>query len=1428
MTSREDTDEFLTRLRSLNISIRFDNGRMRILAPRHLLTPDLREELANRKTEILAFLGKNVKPLRDEALTIRRIPREGPLPLSSVQSRLWFLDQLNPGSTAYIFPMFARLRGPLDTVILQKTLTEIIRRHEILRSIFPAMEGVPRQVILAPSDIEIPEMDLSDLPPAEREAIALRIAADEAQRAFDLTLGPLLRAKLLRLDSEDHAFLLSVHHIVFDGSSTDIFWQDLAAIYRAYLDGHPSPLPELSVQYVDFAAWQKQSLDGPARVSHLAYWQQQLGDHPPALELPTDRPRQHNGSPGAKKTLQLESDLAASLKSLSHREGVSLSMTLLAAFSILLHRLAGQDKILVGVPTVRRNLAELERMIGMFVNTVVVLTRFSGPESVLDVLAQVREAMLDGHEHQDLPFEDLVNALDPQRDLRRTPLFQVFFNHLNMGMAPVRIPRLQIEPLGEFEAESKFDLTLYVQEQSDSIALMLVYNQQLFDESRMAILLEQYAELLKQICDDPTRLVGDLSLVTSPDTTFGRLPDPVLPLEDRWLGLAHAGFLKWAAAAPDRIAVVDPNTTWRYRELDMWSAKLACWLQARGVGPGDIVAVYAHRSAPLVLALLGILRANAAFCILDPSYPAFRLARYLRIAKPKAWLEIAPAGPPPVDLEAAIQETADDRRLQISNTPEAALAGIGIGPLEANDCDRPAYITFTSGTTSEPKSILGTHKPLSHFLDWYVRQFGLRETDRFGMLSGLAHDPLLRDVFTPLQIGGTISIPSQDYLCSPGCLFQWMQDQKITVTHLTPAMVALLARGSSGPDPRAKELSELRYAFFGGDILTSRDVAEFSQLAPHTCCFSFYGATETPQVMAWCPAGGFRSSDAATSFSTVVPIGSPIADVQLLILNAAGRLAGIGELGEIHVRTPYLSQGYINDEELTRRRFPTNPFTGKATDTLYRTGDLARYRPDGLVDFSGRADQQLKIRGYRVEPAEVEAILNSYPGVCDCAVIATEDLSGEKRLLACMVEEGHDAVNTDHLRAYLARSLPEYLIPSEFRFVASMPLTPNGKIDRRALASGKLGVRPTSPRFTPPRNQVEASIAEIWRRVLNVEKIGVFDSFFEMGGHSLAAVRLISQLRTAFRVDLPLQALFLEPTIAGLATHLEYNPATGAYQYLSNTSDWKCLVSAQTRGKRTPFFFVGGYTNPDDTLLVLSRFAPHMGPDQPVFGFRPRWVDGHGEAYACVDEAAGEFLAELRAIQPSGPYALGGYCVGGVIAVEMARQLIQSGEEISLLALLDCERPTTFRALLADLRLLYRRAAHIAEVIGGILIPNGRSRLEMIRELVRRKTGNGSPAEVPPLLDASFQRNMVAHRRLAYRHSLKEYPGRITLVVNDQQYRFDRDMGWKNVARGGLDIYRVPGDHDTILTVHGQQLGELLRRCLNEALPKPDAKMSSL
>jgi amino acid adenylation domain-containing protein len=1428
------TLEFLSHLRSLNVSLRLENGGLQISAPKESLTPELIEQLTIRKPEILALLGSSTKNGSD-AKPIACLPRDGScvFPLSSAQLRLWFLDQLTPGGAAYNVTAALRLQGELDDSALERSVSEIVRRHEVLRTVFAETDGAPNQVIVPPAPVPVSLVDLTHLAFDLRECKAHQLGSAEAQKPFDLAKGPLFRAQLLRLDANDHVFQFTAHHVVFDGWSIGVFFENLAVLYRAFRAGKPSPLPELRVQYADFASWQKRLLDESGRQAHMAYWREQLGGNLPTLELPTDRPRRSTRvSRAGKKQLSVTPALSRALKRLSQREGTSLSMTLLAGFTILLHRLSGQDDILVGTPIAGRNRTEVEEMIGFFVNTIVVRTRFSESFVFREHLGRIRKTMLEAHEHQEMPFEELVGALDPHRDLDRTPLFRVFFNHLNLQVKPIQLEGLKFEPFGDFESDSKFDLNLYVSEQDDSIGFTLVYDTDLFDEGRVSILIDQYERLLEQICDDPGQQVNHYSLLTN--STKGRLPNPTEPLPRRWFGSVHSRFVERAAQSPERIAVEEDKSQLTYGELERLSAGLAAWLLANGVAGGDTVAIYGHRCAPLAVALLGVLRAGAAFSVLDPAYPAARLQGCLRALKPKAWLQLAAADDPPAALQNAVDELEVSRLIlpdtgQLLSLPELRRDLRVLGDV---DPDSPAYVMFTSGTTGDPKCILGTHRPLSHFIDWHVAEFGLQATDRFSLLSGLAHDPLLRDVFTPLWLGATLCIPSADSMLSPGWLSSWMQQRQVSVAHLTPALSAVLAEPSfrlAGDGEYRESVHALRYAFFGGDVLTPRDVEQMLAIAPQTECINFYGATETPQAMAFyrVDAADGAAEPGDTVSGQAIPIGSAISGAQILVINQAGGLAGIGEVGEIYVRTPYLSRGYLNDETLTSQRFVTNPFTGQEGDRLYRTGDLGRYRTDGHVQIVGRADQQLKIRGYRIEPGEIEAALIQYAGVRDCIVMARQDRSGDKQLAAYVTVDPQRFVR-EGVRTYLKSLLPEQMIPSALIVLDRIPLTPNGKVDRAALALLQADGAELARAHIEPGTHVEREIARIWGEVLGIEngKISAHDNFFELGGHSLTATRAIARLRSFFGIDLPLRSMFVEPTVAGLAKHIRYSTLTRTYQYVSEVPRWNYLVPAQPRGTRTPLFLVAGYGDIDETLLLLSSVLTQLGPDQPVYGFKPRWIDGLGGAYSSVEEAAREYLTEVRELQPRGPYLIGGDCINGIVAFEMAQQLRRDGEEVALLVLQDTARPSVLTALIGDLWRAWQRGQRIANTIAQIVRPESYSRKDFVNRFIRRKLKlSRRPTTDDSGMDNDHYKKDFRRRMLAYRPI--SYPGRITLLVNEKTHRLNKDLGWKDIAEGGVAVYKVPGDHHTRLTSHRKGLAQLLLTCIDDALAEYAGQQNS-
>lgn len=1064
------------------------------------------------------------------APSIGRAVREGNLPVSFSQERLWFLDQLLPDTSVYNIPEGWRFRGPLNGQALRQALNEIVRRHEALRTSFQTIDGQAFQLIAPSLELELPVVDLSELPSSDREREALRLASEEATRRFDLSTGPLIRASLLRLEHDEHVLLLTMHHIVSDGWSLGVFFRELSVLYEACCRGEASPLPELPIQYADFSIWQRQWLQGPVLDAQLEYWRERLREAPPQLGVPADRPRPRVQTfHGADELLPLPRTLSALLKELSKREEATLFMTLLAAFKVLLFRYSGQEDLMVGTPIAGRNRAEIEGLIGFFINTLVLRTDLSGSPSFRELLGRVREAALGAYVHQELPFERLLEELRPGRDLGRTPLFQVFFNLLNYTRGgSMSLSGLEVETFAPVPFGSRFDLTLYASERHDYIQLYLVYNPDLFDKARMKELLAQYEHLLWAIVTNPDEKIVRFSLVTEP--AHSRLPDAAASLRASSDPPAHVLFTAQARRMPDRIAVVDATTTWTYGELDRISTDVAVALRTDGIEQGDVVAVYACRAATLVVALLGVMKAGAAFQILDQAHPAGRLVDYVRTAAARGLIQLEATGPLPAVLQSWVDGASLRSRITIGRdliTTPAGTSTVSATPFV--DHDDLAYMAFTSGTTGAPKAVAGTHGPLSHFLEWHKREFGLSESDCFSMLSGLSHDPLLRDVFTPLTIGARVVIPDPVDVAAADGLIKWLRHHRISVVHSTPAMIRLLSDDGAGP---AGALPDVRYAFLAGDVLTREDVSAFERLAPSATCVNFYGATETPQAMASFvidPSDGSRHR---------IPVGRGIEDVQLLVLNASGELAGIGELGEIHVRTPHLSKGYFRDESLTRERFIINPLTARAGDRLYKTGDLGRYLPDGSVDFAGRNDTQIKIRGFRVELGEIEAALERHPAIRRSAVVAWDEPGRERRLVAYIVCGAGDAPAPAEVRRFLKDSLPDYMVPAAILAIAALPLLPSGKIDRRSLPAAYVTEKDLQGTYVAPGSPLEVTLARMWSELLKVRRVGVHDNFFELGGHSLLAGRLISRIRKTLDIDMPLRLLFDAPTVGQLAAAL--------------------------------------------------------------------------------------------------------------------------------------------------------------------------------------------------------------------------------------------------------------------------------------------------
>lgn len=1120
--------EMLSALRSQGIHLWVEGEKLKYRAPHGALTAELRSQLIARKAELLTYLKSGNLPVTASFPSIARTVRIGDLPLSFAEEGLWLLEQLRPGFTAWNMQSMLRISGALSLSLLEKSLNSLVQRQEILRTAFELRDQTPSRVIASELRIELPVLDLHGSSSPDEEI--RRIAADEIKTPFDLSKAPLFRAKLLRLSEMEHILLLTKHHIITDAWSAMLFFRELFVLYEVSVSHVPPALVDLPIQYSDYAFWLRH-LRTREMESHLSYWKGQLaGMH--WVELPCDKPRNtHRSFRGATERVLLSPILSRALRELCKHERTTPFMTLLAAFKALVCRYTGESDIVIGSTVAGRNKPELEPLIGLFINLVVLRSDLAGEPTFREVLVRVREVCLQAHQHQDYPFEKLVQELSPTREPSRNGFFQVLFNFVNLPSIPKTVTGLTLERIARPRDTARFDLTLYTPETAEGFEIIAAYNRDLFSSERIQQMLEQYKHLLEQVVKNPDRKIIDYSLVTPWAKQW--LPDPTATLDESWQGAVHELFANHAAQQPDKLAAQDPREAWTYKELNDRSNRLARYFLAHEIGREDIIVIHGHRSAALVCALLGVLKAGAAFCMIDPSHPTARVKEFLSAADPKALIRIASAGEPTAEM--AEMFACFPLRCKITlpslATAEACefLSQYSQENPELNFFpDDLAYVIFTSGSTGKPKGVMGRHGPLTHFLPWLRETFGLSENDRFSFLSGLATNKLQRELFTALGLGGTVCIPDPDDIGAFGKLDAWLRQEAVTVVHLTPAMAQLLDETATQPIPA------VRKAFFGGDLLRLRDVDRVRRLMPNAEITNFYNSSETQR------GGSYFvfSEQALNEVKETPPLGRGVKDVQLLVLNRAEQLAGVSELGEICVRSPHLARGYLGDDKLTTERFINNPFSGLAGDRMYRTGELGRFLPDGSVEFVSRGQDQVSIRGFRVELGEIEAVLLGHPAVRETAIAAHERTPGNYSLVAYVITANKSSPTAGDLRAFLKEKLPDYMIPAGFIFVESLPLTPTGKVDRQALSLPDAVRRELTSSFVAPRTALEKVLAESWIEILGVEQVGTEDNFFELGGHSLLATQVVTRICHAFDVELPLRSLYEAPTVAALAAAL--------------------------------------------------------------------------------------------------------------------------------------------------------------------------------------------------------------------------------------------------------------------------------------------------
>ncbi|NEO69058.1 MAG: amino acid adenylation domain-containing protein [Moorea sp. SIO3H5] len=1357
----------------------------------------------------VAKLAKIVTQLGQEERS-NRLPSLEPIspqqtiPLSFGQEQLWFITQLVPSEPIYNETFTIHLGGDINIQALSNSLKELIRRHEILRTTFRVVNGQPVQEIHPPSRLTLPVVDLRFLPETERETEGLRIATEQLRTAFDLARSPLLRATLIQLGETDYRLYLAVHHIVVDGESlTSIFFPELETLYGAFSQGLPSPLPELTIQYADFAVWQRQWLLGEIISNQLAFWEKQLENFP-QLQLPTDRP--HNPQTtfaGSRLCFTLSKDLTEKLISISRKEGVTLFMTLAAAIKVLLYRYSSQEDIVIGTVSSQRNRPELLGVMGDFLNTLVLRSDLSGNPSFLELLKRVRNVILSAYANQDVPFEQVVNALDPDRHVSQNPLFQVMF---------VLQPPLTDDKLGwrvsQLEVDSgcsKFNLTFNLEERPEGIIGAIEYNTDLFDTATIERAIGHLMTLLEGIVAHPETSIAQLPLLTESESHQLLVEWNNTQLDYPRDKFIHQLFEEQVEKTPDAVAVVFEEQKLTYHQLNCQANQLAHYLQTLGVRPEVLVGICVERSLEMVVGLLGILKAGGAYVPLDPNYPQERVDYILSNSETKVLITSS-------HLLSSLAKN-ETQAICLDTDWEIISESNKANPESTVKPNNLSYVIFTSGSTGKPKGVQICHQSLMNFINSMKHEPGLSSRDRILAITSICFDIHTLEIYLPLTVGATITLAIPEVAMNGGKLAEKLAKDRVSVMQATPATWGMLLNANWSGWPELK-------AICGGEVMP-QSLGD-NLLEKVGGLWNIYGPTETT---VWSTIREVKLNRASFHKDAPESIGRPIANTVIYILDSHLQPVPIGVPGELHIGGAGLARGYLNRRELTEQKFIPNPFSNKPGYRLYKTGDLARYLPDGNIEFIGRIDHQLKIRGFRIELGEIEAVLVQHSKVREAVVIAREEIPGDKRLVAYLVPNQEKTTIND-LLSFLKTKLPEYMIPAAFVFLELMPLTPNGKVNRRGLPVPDASSLVPESSFIAPRDSVELQLAQIWSEILGVSAIGVRDNFFDLGGHSLLAVRLMVQIEKEFGKNLSLAALFQAATIEQLGILLRQN---------TDTHSWSPLVAIQPQGSQPPFFCMPGSGG---NVVYFHQLARHLGNDQPFYALQPPSLDGVSEPFGSVEEIAAYYLQAIQTLQPSGPYFLGGHSFGVLVAFEMAQQLQKQGETVALLALFDlpARLPGSAPKQLDwdDTRWL-TNIAYILEMLSGKNLEISYESLKPLNpeaQLNYLKQQMETVNLLPPNSGIERVRGIVQTIKadeLAFMSYLPQggYQGRITLFRTKEVYQDELGMldeiptdptwGWNQLSSQTVEVHVIPGNHTTMLgEPHVQVLAEKLLIRLNK------------
>jgi amino acid adenylation domain-containing protein len=1415
----------LSRLRGLDITLWADGDNVRYSAPRGALTPALRTEMAEHRADILAFLrglrcatGATLPPIVPRA-------QSAELPLSLAQERLWFLDQFEPENTAYNTPGALRLTGRLNLTALERSLGAILQRHEVLRSSFTAVDGQPHQTITPSPPVTLPVVDLQTLSGAKLEAEVQRQATEESQRRFDLMKAPLMRAKLLRLAETEHVLLLTMHHIVADGWSHGVFWRELAVLYNAFTSGHPTPWPDLPIQYADFAAWQRQWLQGDLLDAQVSYWREQLAGAPTVLDLPTDRPRPAvQTHQGARQSQVLPTHLVRALEALGRQEGSTLFMTLVAAFTTLLRRYTSQEDILVGSPIANRNSVELEGLIGCFVNILVLRTDLSGDPCFRTLLRRVREATLGAYAHQHLPFEKLVEALQPERDLNRHPLFQVMFALQNAPMPVLELRGLTARHLAIEKGTAKFDLAVYLTESPEGLVGVWEYKTDLFDPATIDRVLGHFRTVLEGIVAHPDEPVSALPILTERERDQLLVEWNATRAEYPKTSCVQRLFEAQVERTPDAVAVVCEERRLTYRALNNGANRVARVLAEEGVAPDVVVALLAERGVDMLTAILGIFKAGGAYLPLDPRQPSDRLGQMLQGSGTPLVLVARQCLP-------ALSRALAGRPLQREVRTVGIEDLLSTEPCPANSpprstADHLAYVIYTSGSTGTPRAAMVQQNGMLNHLYAKIADLKLAEADIVAQTASQCVDISVWQFLAPLLVGGRVHMFKDDVTHDARRLLEAVQQADVSILETVPSLMQAMLEEVERWAPTKPDLSALRWLISTGEALPGALCRRWLGHYPHMAVLNAYGPTECSDDVTH-----HASHAAPVTGGLRIPIGRPISNTRLYVLDRRLQPVPIGVPGTLYVAGSGVGRGYLNQPASTANVFLPDSFPDEPGTRLYETGDVVRYLPDGNIELLGRVDDQVKIRGHRVELAEVEAVLRSHPAVLQAVVLTHED-RGEAStgtcLVAYVVPVRPAAPSGPELRRFLKTKLPESMVPARYVWLDRVPVTTSGKVDRISLRALENGLPAREDRLAAPRTAVEEALARIWADILKVPHVGVHDDFFECGGHSLLAVRLFAKIEKEFGNRLPLSSLFQDATIAHLARLIDEPDGSTARP---------AVVAIQPRGAKQPFFCVHEFFG---DVLCYMNLARHVGHDHAFYALQARGLDGLEEPVTEVEAMAASYIEEMRRVQPEGPYALGGLSSGGVVAFEMAQQLHAMGERVGLVALLDSAVPNSgYHTLTMSRRCLRDFLWDLPSWFRGFRELTASQRLDLVRLKVTTAKATLAARLHPP--DRGSSRDAAAtlieemgdlyrfseeHRKVAgaqYRalrqYRPRQYPGRLTLFRARMQpflSSHDPEKGWGRLAAGGLDLRIIPGNHLGMLQEpHVRVLAAQLRVCLD-------------